>query len=237
MMLYNKLLPSSIICVPSGSWVILKKVWYLKFANRRAETGVSLPTTKYGDWMLPTVFSIFPLSKWSLSTVLWLSYSSRSQHEHCRRATTWYGRGYSPGRATEIFFQVCQTKTKEQTLKEISALVFLKHPHIVPLSAFVLDAASIRRVLSSACSSPSLPVVISKRMLIPSPQMAKSYVGFTTLSVHFSTYRIVVKHTRISKRQTSLCSMTVKLDLWWKNCWEYQLGSWLFWTGRLTRGS
>ena len=123
------------------------------------------------------------------------------------------------------FFKYVKRKTKEQTLKEISALVFLKHPHIVPLSAFVLDAASIRRVLSSACSSPSLPVVISKRMLIPSPQMAKSYVGFTTLSVHFSTYRIVVKHTRISKRQTSLCSMTVKLDLWWKNCWEYQLGS------------
>ena len=39
------------------------------------------------------------------------------------------------------FFKHVKRKTKEQTLEEISALVFLKHPHIVPLSALVIDAA------------------------------------------------------------------------------------------------
>jgi hypothetical protein len=39
------------------------------------------------------------------------------------------------------FFKHVSRKPKEQTLKEISALAFLRHSHIVPLSALVLDAA------------------------------------------------------------------------------------------------
>jgi len=38
------------------------------------------------------------------------------------------------------FFKHVNRKPKEQTLKEISALAFLRHSHIVPLSALVLDA-------------------------------------------------------------------------------------------------
>ena len=39
------------------------------------------------------------------------------------------------------FFKHVNRKPKQQTLKEISALAFLRHSHIVPLSALVLDAA------------------------------------------------------------------------------------------------
>ena len=39
------------------------------------------------------------------------------------------------------FFKHVSRKPKEQTLKEISALAFFRHSHIVPLSALVLDAA------------------------------------------------------------------------------------------------
>jgi hypothetical protein len=54
----QKQLTSSVICVPSGSCVILKEIWCMKFASRRApETGVSF-LTKSRDWTLPRFFHL-----------------------------------------------------------------------------------------------------------------------------------------------------------------------------------
>src|SRR6266481_4258025 len=58
MMFYKKLLSSSVICVPLGGCVSSKEILCLKLAGRRAETGVSLPATKFREWSLPRFFHL-----------------------------------------------------------------------------------------------------------------------------------------------------------------------------------